>query len=318
MFWFNCLLSFYNWVIFGNYLFNNMQNMSTKPKVSVIIPVYNVEKLLPRCLESVISQTLEQIEIICVDDGSKDNSLAVLKEYEGKDGRIKVVSQENKRQGGARNTGMALAVGEYIGFVDSDDYIDKDYYQKLYSAATEAKADIACCGIIKHKPHTTKCIAKYAGVNLFTDQNTKFKICNCPPDFHPVNKIYSRQMLLDHSIRFQERVYYEDVAFVSAAIYNANGVVTVPDTYYRYVYNGESTVKSRQTLQKQTDLNNARKVFVDFAAQKGIVIPESYKSVTFRIYEFMGITLLKIKERDGIKIWRLFDLIPIYKKGRNH
>ncbi|MBE6230389.1 MAG: glycosyltransferase family 2 protein [Bacteroidales bacterium] len=291
-----------------------METNNGQPKISIIIPVYNVEKLLPRCLDSVISQTLQEIEIICVDDGSPDNSLAVLREYERKEPRMKVISQANKRQGGARNTGMGVATGEYIGFVDSDDYIDPDYYQKLYEAAKAHNSDMACCGIIKHKAHITKYVAKYTGCHLFSESGSKFRICNCPPDFHPVNKLYLRRMLLENSITFEEHRYYEDVEFVSRAIYAASSIVTVPDTFYHYMYNGESTVKSRQTLQKQQDLYTARKGFVEFAAERGLTIPESYKSVTFRIYEFMGLTLLKVKERNGVRVWRLFDLIPIFRK----
>ena len=121
-------------------------------------------------------------------------------------------------------------------------------------------------------------------------------------------------MLLKNSIRYQEKVSYEDVAFVAKSLFRANGIVTVPDTYYHYMYNGESTVKSRQTLQKQQDLYNARKGFVDFAAANAIDIPDSYKSITYRIYEVFGVNLLKVKERNGVKVWRLFDLIPLYKK----
>lgn len=288
--------------------------MSLQPKVSVIIPVYNVENLLPRCLDSLIAQTLKEIEIICVDDGSKDNSLEVLRKYEALDSRITVVSQENKRQGGARNTGMSMAKGEYIGFVDSDDYVDKDYYWELYNAAVSNGADMACCGIIKHKAHITKYVAKYEGSHSFSDQNAKFKICNCPPDFHPVNKIYSMAMLQKTGLRFQERVCYEDVAFVSRAIYNANAIVTVPGTLYHYMYNGESTVKSKQTPQKQYDMYNARKGFVEFAAQHGLDIPDSYKSVTMRTYSFCGITLVKVKEREGVRVWRLFDFLPLFRR----
>ena len=291
-----------------------MENSQINPKVSAIIPVYNVEKLLPRCLDSLIAQTLNDIEIICVDDGSKDGSLEVLRRYEAKDRRIKVISQANKRQGGARNTGMDIASGDYIGFVDSDDYVDADYFQKLYETAAGACADMACCGIIKHKPHHTKYVAKYEGNHIFTEKNAKFKICNCPPDFHPVNKLYSRQMLLKNNIRYQEHVYYEDVAFVANAILCANGIVTVPQTFYHYMYNGESTVKSRQTIQKQQDLYNARKGFVELAAAEGVDIPDSYKSITYRVYELFGVTLIKVKERNGIKVWRLFDLVPLFRK----
>ena len=95
-----------------------------RPKVSIIVPVYNVERYLPRCLESLTAQTLRDIEIVCVDDESPDGSLAILRDFAARDARIRVVSQRNKRQGGARNTGMDLAAGEWIAFVDSDDWVD--------------------------------------------------------------------------------------------------------------------------------------------------------------------------------------------------
>ena len=101
------------------------------PKISVIVPVYKVEKFLPKCLESLINQTLKDIEIICINDGSPDNSLKILEEYAKKDSRIKIINQKNAGPSVARNNGMSAASGEYIGFVDSDDWIDLDFYEKL-------------------------------------------------------------------------------------------------------------------------------------------------------------------------------------------
>ena len=115
----------------------------TTPKVSVIVPVYNVAPYLARCLDSLVGQTLKDIEIICVDDKSTDNSLDVLHEYAAKDARITVIAlSENSGVAVARNAGLDVACGEYIGFVDSDDYVDSDFYEKLYDIAVESETDI--------------------------------------------------------------------------------------------------------------------------------------------------------------------------------
>lgn len=106
-------------------------------KVSIIIPVYNSEKYLARCLDSAINQTLKEIEIICVNDGSTDNSLKILQDYQLKDIRIKILSKRNEGAGIARNHGMLQAKGEYIGFIDSDDYVDIKYFEELYSYANQ-------------------------------------------------------------------------------------------------------------------------------------------------------------------------------------
>lgn len=107
------------------------------PKISIIIPVYNTEKYLSRCLDSAINQTLKDIEIICVNDGSTDNSLDILKEYAAKDNRIKIISKGNEGAAITRNIGINVATGEYIGFIDSDDYVDLDYFEELYSNAPQ-------------------------------------------------------------------------------------------------------------------------------------------------------------------------------------
>ena len=115
------------------------------PKVSIIVPVYNVEKYLERSLNSLINQTLKDIEIICVNDGSKDNSLKILEEYSKKDNRIIVINQENAGVSVTRNSGMKIAKGQYIGFVDSDDWVEHDIVEKLYARAMEEVADMVYC-----------------------------------------------------------------------------------------------------------------------------------------------------------------------------
>ena len=111
--------------------------MAADIKISVIIPVYNAEKYLRECLDSVIEQTLQEIEIICVDDGSTDNSLAILKEYTQKDERLKIIEQANRGAGAARNLGMAVALGEYLAFLDADDLYYPQALAQAYSVAVK-------------------------------------------------------------------------------------------------------------------------------------------------------------------------------------
>ena len=112
------------------------------PKISIIIPVYNVEKYLAECLDSLINQTLKDIEILCIDDGSKDNSLEILNEYAAKDDRIKVFAQKNSGPGAARNLGIQHAKGEYLTFVDSDDWLKENAMEVVYNCAIEKNTDM--------------------------------------------------------------------------------------------------------------------------------------------------------------------------------
>ena len=116
-----------------------------EPKVSVIIPVYNVEEYLRECLDSVVNQTLKEIEIICVDDGSTDSSLDILKEYAEKDNRITVMKQANLHAGVARNAGLSVAKGEYLSFLDSDDFFEKDMLEKMFLKVSSNLSDVIVC-----------------------------------------------------------------------------------------------------------------------------------------------------------------------------
>nr|MBQ8252273.1 glycosyltransferase family 2 protein [Lachnospiraceae bacterium] len=117
------------------------------PKVSIVIPVYNMEKLLDRCMESVLSQTMKDIEILLVDDGSSDGSPALCDRYATLDGRVRVIHKENGGLTSAWKRGSAEATGEYIGYVDSDDFIAEDMYERMYERAAATGADIVCCGL---------------------------------------------------------------------------------------------------------------------------------------------------------------------------
>ena len=143
-------------------------------KVSVIIPVYNVEKYIERCLESVIHQTLKEIEIIIINDGSSDSTSKKIEKFLG-DNRVIYIKTENKGQSAARNKGLQIAKGEYVGFVDSDDYIDLDFYEKLYKRIKETNSDIAAASIVRHHGTFEKWRVNYDLNKTTTDKNENFK-----------------------------------------------------------------------------------------------------------------------------------------------
>ena len=119
--------------------------------VTIIIPIYNCERYLSKCLDSAINQTLKNIEIICVDDGSTDSTPKILHEYSDKDSRIIVITQKNSKQGCARNRGLEIAKGEYVTFLDSDDWLDANYCELLYNAVKKIDVNIAVANIIRKK-----------------------------------------------------------------------------------------------------------------------------------------------------------------------
>ena len=218
------------------------------PKVSVIIPVYNVEKYLSQCLDSVTKQTIEALEIICVNDGSTDSSLEILKKYAEKDSRIQIISQKNAGSAAARNSGIRVATGQYVGFIDSDDWIDLNYYEKLYRAACSQNADIARCGYTYSYGTNDQCEETFnSKINAFSEKG-KFLGIND----HTVvvyNAIYRRSFLLEKEIAYFDDLvrHYEDIFYTARATALANRVVPVSRIQYYYRKNQRDTV---------SDLNN--------------------------------------------------------------
>ncbi len=169
-------------------------------KISVILPIYNTSKYLRQCLDSIVNQTLKDIEIICIDDGSTDNSLDIVKEYTAKDPRVKFLTQPNQGQGVARNKGIDLAEGEYIGFVDTDDWIELNMYQKMYTTAIENNCDLVFCNYERfYEKSKKRAIAnKFSeyGINIapykvFSWKDLKNKVFENIP-YAPWNKIIKK------------------------------------------------------------------------------------------------------------------------------
>lgn len=283
-------------------------------KVSVIVPFYNTYKYIEKCLNSLVNQTLKNIEIILINDGSTDDSVEIAKAFREKDSRIKIINQENKKQGAARNAGMKIAQGEYIGFVDSDDWVDLDYFEKLYNAAKKYDSDIALATNVRIGYRKTKKRLKITEEKLYTSLADKFNICNHYKNECPTNKIYRKELLDNNNIVWPEGVYCEDKIFTTKSVYYANGIVSVPNINYYYFRNPHSTVNTKQKthLSKiQDDKNNAKKSVLKFLREKNAVFADKKYWVTIKDIPNSSIPLLKIKGSVCTKRAYLFSILPV-------
>ena len=211
-------------------------------KLSVIIPVYNVESYLRECLDSITNQTVKDIEIICVDDGSTDNSPEILKEYQKKDSRIKIITKENGGQASARNLGIKEAQGEYIAFIDSDDFIEAEMLEKLYTKAKDNNLDIVMCKIATYNNQTKEIkdnvwyymlgIFRDFEKEIFNHKDTKEFTCNIAVT--PYNKIYKTSLIKDNDILFPEGLIFEDEKFFYDTYLRAKRVSIIPEFLYYY------------------------------------------------------------------------------------
>ena len=209
-------------------------------KISIIIPVYNSEKYLKECLDSCINQTMAEIEIICVDDGSTDNSINILRQYERVYSRIKIIChEENEKQGAARNTGVEDAKGEYVWFVDSDDFINQSACQLLYDTIKKHNVDLlSFCGVVFTEVGDVR---KFANASFF--QGLQFNRPYFPSkkwkemNFYNLAAspcIYLAKREVVQKIKFREGVYCEDTDFSLKLFSLINSMICIPYTaYYR-------------------------------------------------------------------------------------
>lgn len=282
-------------------------------KVSVIVPVYNVEKYLKRCLDSLINQTLSDIDIICINDGSKDSSLQILEQYAQKDSRIVIYNQENSGLSVARNTGLEHASGEYIGFVDSDDWVDLDFYEKLYNSAQNNNADIAVADFIREHPKKKPKRLKLKEEKIYTTPEDKFMICKVHREGCVWNKIYRTEFIHSINLKFVPKMYYEDRDFTIRSLYFSKKLVTTPNTYYRYFVNPKSIVNKRRNYIQDEHYILVRQQVLQFIKEHNIKVPDGlYKAEIYR-YKLFGKTLFTIKESINSKYIFLFGKIQIFK-----
>ena len=210
-------------------------------KVSVIIPIYNVEEYLEECLDSVIEQTLEDIEIICIDDGSTDNSLTILKEYERKDKRIKVLSQNNQGAGKARNYGLEIAQGEYLAFIDGDDFYDNNFCEQMYNKAISTNSDVVICSARNYNVLNKKysniswsLVYEYLpSKDVFNYKDMKDYIFLFSQNWN-WNKLFKKEFIDNNKITFQNLFRTNDLLFTCKALILADKISVVKNELINY------------------------------------------------------------------------------------
>lgn len=289
--------------------------MEKMVKLSIIVPVYNAEEYLEKCVASLQNQTVDSVEILIINDGSADSSLDICNRLALSDKRIKVFNQSNSGQSKARNVGLDNASGEFITFVDSDDWVDPDFYAKLIDAAERHDADVACGSIIRERRHSRKFRIHYTKEECFIFPQEKIDAARVPDMCYVWNKIYRAEYLNNLKLRFIEGMFFEDVDFVTRAVYFSNKIVTVPDTFYHYWTNSNSTVKTmRKSDKKRMDSLLSKKYVLEFFRKYNLTSRPRNLIKKKNCIKFFGLTILKTYEWETRKVYYLFGAIPIMER----
>lgn len=239
--------------------------------ISIVVPIYNMEKYLVKCLDSIVGQTYENLEIILVNDGSKDSSLTICREYAQRDKRIVVLDKENGGQGSARNTGMDVATGEWIGFIDSDDWIVPDMYEVLLGHCLRHNADIGVCDVFTETPVEKNEVIKVMDYSEFYPELIYDSISS-----HPCNKLFRRSLYEQNShgrIRFSDRNSVDDMMIMPEIFDDAHKIVITNRTLYCYFNAREDSVS-----------NSSHTVHLN-SYERSIAFQKRYKIAKERGYE---------------------------------
>lgn len=245
----------------------------TKPKVSIIVPVYNAENYISNTLDSILNQSLEEIEILVINDGSKDNSKKILDDYSNKYKKIEVFHQTNSGVSVSRNKGISIAKGEYIGFVDSDDIIDKDMYKIMYEKAQECNADIVICGFLEedlNKNILRKFDYKFANTVLQDNKinstyknslDTNLEPLGCPAIW---NKIFKTKLVKDNNLYINENITVgEDFCFNIKCFCKAKVIAGVDRNLYHYMSINPDSIMSKANDKKFINFINGRNTILN-------------------------------------------------------
>ena len=264
--------------------------MENKYKLSIVALVYNLEKYLPRCLDSLVNQTLDGIEILCVDDGSKDSAPQIIDDYANRyPDLVKAFHKENGGEFTTRNYGLERAQGEYVTFVDTDDYVEPNWAEKLYNAAKENDADMAVCGFERIDLATGKVVSRD-----MTGFGNAVKEVNALDDFcvfinpAPWNKIYKREKVKD--LRFKNFRGFNDMIFLASSYSKVEKIAFVPDVLYHYFLRYDSQIHSVN----EQDVNNFKKYLLEL---KDLYIQEGkYENmqdiISFLVFLHLGMSVM--------------------------
>lgn len=273
-----------------------------KPKVSVLTPICNVERFLDECLASLAAQTLQDIEFICLNDGSTDNSLAILESYAAQDDRFIVVDKPNSGYGHTMNVGLSMARGEYVGIVESDDYVEPNAFEELYSAAIEYQCDIVKANRFSLSEAGSERVEILRGLPYRKVFSPVFELQNI---FNPAptiwTAIYSRDMLEKNKISFVESpgASFQDTGFVYKSYIAANRMLLLEDAFLHYRIDNEgSSVKSSSKVYCVMDEFASIDAFLENYPEKEVRLRGKYNELRYRTYAWNATRLDEESRRE--------------------
>lgn len=281
-------------------------------RFSIIVPVYNVEKYLERCLNSLVNQTYKNIEIICINDGSTDNSPSILEKFKNShpSTNITVISQKNEGLSSARNKGLSFAKGDYVSFIDSDDWVDNNYYEVFSTILKNTNYDIVMANTKRVKnneviPNSIKEIT----TNKFSK---KIKILQNGSVW---DKVYNRKLFIDNNIVFPVGKYYEDNVTLIKLMYYANKITSTNLCAYYYFINEEGICRSIDPVKEKKrneDRDFISNLSIDFAKEKKLSATDVYNLKLFLIRSLYT-PYIKFGKKTSDNIIRIFGKSTIFK-----
>ncbi|MCI8417925.1 MAG: glycosyltransferase family 2 protein [Lachnospiraceae bacterium] len=239
-------------------------------KISIIVPVFNIASYVKKCIESILSQSFDEYELILVDDGSTDESLKILQDYERLNSKkIKVISQSNQGQGEARNVGIKIAKGEYLLFVDGDDYLAQEALTYLAYIVKREQADVVAFDLA-NVDYNGNMLGVLSGVSKeggLKEQTVKEYLITIPPT--PC-KLWKKDLLLKKDIWFRSKVWYEDLEFTMKALAHVKKIYYTPMQLYFYVHRNNSTMNNKIFVEKNSDIFTVFNGIIDYYKKQGI------------------------------------------------
>ena len=272
-------------------------------KVSVVVPVYNVAEYLEKCVDSLMAQTYKNIEIILVDDGATDHSGRICDEYRSKDERIKVIHKENGGLSSARNEGIEAATGEYIAFVDSDDFVAENYIEKLLAACVENGCKVSACAYYEYYSQDDMRFVGGEGSAVKSREDAVKDIFTMKNEICVVawNKLYAKELFADNKIRYPEGKIHEDVFTTYKFCAAADKVAYINEPLYFYVQRAGS-IMGQTFSKKRLQLIDAVESIAPFVKENSPVFDKEYEFYVFLNY----LTLINTMADSGYKDKVLF------------
>ncbi len=272
-----------------------MKQTIAEPLITVIVPVYNTAPYLRRCLDSVCGQTYTNLEIICVNDGSTDDSASILAEYAARDARVKVISQPNAGLSAARNAALKVAMGEYVTGVDSDDYMEPIAYQEIMQLLRERPVDIACYGFLVEEGDKTIPCRIYDSVGYHRGSDVEIEEITC--SFW--SKLWRREFLRTVGVKFPVGLLFEDMVFWNMAAPYAKDFLFCSKNLYHYVQRSGSILHSVDYRKACHDRIKGLELVRAFHQSKGEDRVQPYNLLQYMILQYEA--TLKITPREGKK-----------------